>query len=358
MSDADFIAPRRLCRRLVACTARIRSCIVDALQLVAHCFGDLRFRGWRLGARAANELHEGEHDGRDGQERQHPQTKSPSRLVRRASRAASGSAGAWEQPCPSAESAKVPKLGHAGWGPRLATQPDLRGACRCWRGPRDTMRRARRDARACCSRRARCCVEGPARAARACDCGLAGPPLLGWRAPLCHTPLPPPPVRLPAPCAAVRRFPPLGLPRVGRPSDGRYEPVPPPSRCPLPPGARRLSPSAWAEAAQLRRTRGRAGGREARSTQTKAVPSASLGRLRTHATMAGHASSAAPALLALLLFAACGEAGASSAANAATTAPAVNGTGYCMVAPPFDVQETSTQMFLDIAGAWHGRKWF
>ena len=69
---------------------------------------------------------------------------------------------------------------------------------------------------------------------------------------------------------------------------------------------------------------------------------------------AGHAGCAAPALLALLLVAACSAAGASSAGSAATTAPAVNGTGYCMVAPPFDVQETSTQMFLDIAGA-HGR---
>ena len=69
---------------------------------------------------------------------------------------------------------------------------------------------------------------------------------------------------------------------------------------------------------------------------------------------AGHAGCAAPALLALLLVAACSAAGASSAGSVATTAPAVNGTGYCMVAPPFDVQETSTQMFLDIAGA-HGR---
>jgi hypothetical protein len=72
------------------------------------------------------------------------------------------------------------------------------------------------------------------------------------------------------------------------------------------------------------------------------------------ALTAGRAGSTAPALLALLVVAACSAAGASSAAGAATTAPAVNGTGYCMVAPAFDVQETSSQMFLDIAGA-HGR---
>jgi hypothetical protein len=64
--------------------------------------------------------------------------------------------------------------------------------------------------------------------------------------------------------------------------------------------------------------------------------------------------SAAPALLALLLLAACGTAGASTTA-VATKEAAINGTGYCMVPPAFDVQETSTQMFLDIAGARHGQ---
>ena len=72
----------------------------------------------------------------------------------------------------------------------------------------------------------------------------------------------------------------------------------------------------------------------------------------------GRAGSAAPALLALLLVAACSGASASSAAGVATKEVAINGTGYCMVPPAFDVQETSTQMFLDIAGACTAKRLF
>ena len=67
--------------------------------------------------------------------------------------------------------------------------------------------------------------------------------------------------------------------------------------------------------------------------------------------MAVRAGSAAPVLLALVLCAACRGADASSSSSAGTTVPATNGTGFCSVAPAFDVQETSSQMFLDIAGA-------
>lgn len=66
-----------------------------------------------------------------------------------------------------------------------------------------------------------------------------------------------------------------------------------------------------------------------------------------------HASRAGQLLLALLLCAACRGAHASgSASNVGTTVPATNGTGFCAVAPQFDVQETSSLMFIDIAGAW------
>ena len=84
-----------------------------------------------------------------------------------------------------------------------------------------------------------------------------------------------------------------------------------------------------------------------------------LAQPRVDAAMGARASgrpgSAAPLLLALLLCAACTGAGASGTSHAATTVPATNGTGYCSVAPAFDVQETSSQMFIDIAGAWQGQ---
>ena len=94
MSDANVIVLRRHVVHLLL-AARECSCIVNTLQLLAHCFGDFRLRGRWLGARAANELREREHDRGDGEERQHPNAQPPSRLVRGASRAVSDSSGAW-----------------------------------------------------------------------------------------------------------------------------------------------------------------------------------------------------------------------------------------------------------------------
>lgn len=118
------------------------------------------------------------------------------------------------------------------------------------------------------------------------------------------------------------------------------------------------SSSAWAEATQLPlapRPRGVAAHRPNSRFLQFAWPESAPRPQRTArglvamgARAAARAGSAAPVLL-LALALALHANGAS--ASAATTSAALNGTGYCLVAPAFDVQETSSTMFIDIAGA-------